>query len=141
MFNRAPSLGRLTLALLCLAGLVGLFLALRCTQAGPSSATSTVSGSKQVAHLNVLNVSDCEWQIGIAPAAGGAKRTWKLSLAESLDVDLAADDYEVEQKMAIANPGPDSTRRFSMHLAADKNYRWRLVTLLSNSSETKGGHE
>lgn len=141
MFNRAPSLGRLTLALLCLAGLVGLFLTIRCKQEVPSSATFTASGSKQVAHLNVLNVSNCEWQIGIKPAAGGDKRTWKLTLAESLDVDLAAGDYEVEQKMVIANPTPDSTRRFSMHLAAGNNYRWRLVTLLSNSSETKGGHE
>jgi hypothetical protein len=141
MFNRAPSLGRLTLALLCLAGLVGLFLAVRCKQAVPSSATSTALGSKQIAHLNVLNVSNCEWQIVIAPVAGGEKCKWKLPLAKSLDVELVAGDYEVEQTMVIANPSPDSTRRFSMHLVAGENYRWRLVTLLSNASEPKGSHE
>lgn len=141
MLNRAPSLGRLTLALLCLAGLVGLFLVVRCKPSMSSSATSTASHSKQVARLNVLNVSDCEWLVVITPATGGEKRTCKLPLAKSLDLELTAGDYEVEQTMVIANPGPDSMRRFSMHLAAGENYRWRLVTLLSATSEPKGSHE
>ena len=143
MFNRAPSPGRLTLALLCLAGLVvvGLLLVVCCTQAVPPAATSTTSGSKQVAHLNVLNVSDCAWLVVITSAAGGDKHKYKLPLAKSLDLDLAAGNYEVEQTMVVANPGPDSTRRFSMHLAASENYRWRLVTLLSNTAEGKGSHE
>ncbi|MBK9991425.1 MAG: hypothetical protein IPP19_11995 [Verrucomicrobia bacterium] len=141
MFNRAPSPGRLTLALLCLAGLVGLFLAVRCKQSVSSSATSASTSSKQTAHLNVLNVSDCEWLVVITPSSGGEAHKYKLPLAMSLDLELTAGDYEVEQTMVIANPGPDMTRRFTMHLAAGENYRWRLVTLLSSTSEPKDSHE
>jgi hypothetical protein len=137
MFNRAPSLGRLTLALLCLAGLVGLFLVMRCRR-DPNDVTGSATSPKQIVHLNVLNVSNCEWRVVIAPMAGGDKRTLKLPLGKSLEVELAAGEYEVEQMMAIADAGPDATRRFSMKLDAGEHYRWRLVTLLSDSAEVKG---
>lgn len=136
MFNRAPSLRRLTLALLCLAGLVGLFFMIRCRQAVPSAA-SRVLDPRQIAHLNILNVSQCDWRIVVTPSRSGDKHTWELSLAQSLDVDLAAGDYDVEQVMMGVNNGPDSTRRFPMLLVVGGNYRWRLVTLLSDSAEAK----
>ena len=135
MFNRAPSLGRLTLALLCLAGFVGLFFAVRCRQTSAKGPTTQMQDLKQVAYLNVSNVSNCVWQLSIMPMAGGEQRTWKLQLDKSLDVELAAGEYEVEQTMAIADAGPDATRRFSMKLVAGEHYRWRLVTLLSDSAE------
>lgn len=137
MFNRAPSLGRLTLALLCLAGLVGLFLVVRCRQEA-NSGKNLAEERKQIAHLNVLNVSNCEWRVVITPRSGGDGLTLKLRLDQSLDVELPSGEYEVEQTMVVADTNPEATRRFSMKLAAGENYRWRLVTLLSGSAETKG---
>jgi hypothetical protein len=137
MFNRAPSLGRLTLALLCLVGLVGLFLVVRC-RPDTNAATRSATNPKQSVRLNVLNVSHCEWRVVITPMAGGDTRTLKLRLDQAIDVELPPGDYEVEQTMLGADTVAEAARRFPMKLVAGENYRWRLVTLLSGSTETKG---
>lgn len=136
MFNRAPSPGRLTLALLCLAGLVGLFFWARCTRADSSPTAPAAAPAKtKLAHLMLINGSPCEWQIVFTPAVGGEPRAWKLSVDQSLAIDLAGGDYAVEQTMLMDDAGPDATRRFSMKLAAGQIYRWRLITLLSGTAE------
>jgi hypothetical protein len=135
MFNHAPSLGRLTLGCLCLAGLLGLFFAVRCTRENPLSKKSPAVSASQMAHLTLLNDSNCEWQIAMTPAAGGEPRSWKLPLAKSLKVELAGGDYQVEQTMLTDDAGPNEPRRFSLRLTAGESYRWRLVTLLSGAAE------
>lgn len=132
MFNRAPSLGRLTLALLLLVGLVGSVLFARCTR---TQSTPTALAVIRVAHLTMLNGSHCEWQIAVTPTTGGDTQTWKVPLAKSLDVKLPGGDYAVEQTMLTDDAGPEAIRRFSLRLEPGESYRWRLVTLLSGSSE------
>ena len=141
MLNRAPSPGRLTLALLCLVGLVGLFFWVRCTRVVSSQPVAAVVPAKtKVAHLTVLNGSPCEWQIVFTPAAGGERHAWKLSVDKSFDVELAGGDYAVEQTMLMDEAGPDATRRFSMQLEAGQVYRWRLITLLSGAEADERLH-
>jgi len=135
MFNRAPSLGRLTLALLCLVGLIGLFFAVRCQPVVSSSSATVAPVGTPWARLTVLNSSECEWQIVIIPATGGDGYTWTLPVAKSLEVELAGGDYAVTQTMLTAAIGPrGATRRFPMRLAAGQSYRWRLMTLLSGAA-------
>lgn len=136
MFNRAPSPGRLTLALLCLAGLAGLFFWVRCTRSvSPQPVAVVHSATTKVAHLTMLNGSPCEWQIVFTPVAGGERHAWKLSVDQSLEVDLTGGDYAVEQTMLMDDAGPEAMRRFSMRLEAGQVYRWRLVTLLSGAAD------
>ena len=149
MLNRAPSLGRLTLALLCLAGLIGLFFAVRCMRV-PSTRSTVVkiTDVTQVVRLTMFNSSNCEWQIVITPAEGGERRRWKLPVAKSLDVELAGGNYAVEQTMLTDDVGADATRRFSTRFEDGQSYRWRLMTLLSGEAvdplapaHGKDGHE
>ena len=111
-------------------------------------ALANLADAAQVVHLTVLNSSDCEWQIAFKAAAGGGSRTWKLAAAKMLKIELAGGDYGVEQTMLTADAGAKATRRFAMHLEPGENYRWRLMTLLSDAAaETppsalmKGDHE
>lgn len=98
----------------------------------------------QVARLTLLNSSDCEWQIVITPLTNGDSRTWKLTAAKSLDLELAGGDCVIVQTLLVADAKPALTRRFSMHFEAGQSYRWRLMTLLSGapvSAGTKDDHE
>jgi hypothetical protein len=150
MLNRAPSLRRLTLALLCLVGLIGLFFAVRCSRdpLTQSMSAKTPDASSRLAHLTMLNSSDCEWQIVITPASSGDSRMVKLAAAKSVDFELAGGDYDFVQTMLAADAKPDSVRRFSIRLEAGQFYRWRLMSLLSGApvdaslpSERKDRHE
>ena len=100
-----------------------------------------------VAHFMVINLSDCEWQIAIAPASGGEHRVLHLTARASQAIDLPAGDYAVEQTALTADAGIESARRFTSHLDAGQTYRWRLATLLtapsgeSDGDLTDNGHE
>ena len=149
MPNRAPSLGRLALALLCLAGLVGLFFLARCAgTAGSTRKPAETLPEAKMAHLTLLNSSECEWRIVIAPATGGPGRTCKLAVAASIDIELPGGEYKIEQTMLTDAAGPDAIRRFSFQLKSGQAYRWRLVALLAGETsearrpaKLKDGHE
>lgn len=125
---------------LVLAGLVGaclLVVALtQCTEVGRVSGDNeSASSPNAVARLTLLNDSPCEWQIVFTPVAGGEPRAWKLSVDQSLEVELGGGDYVVEQTMLADDAGPDATRRFSMRFETGQIYRWRLITLLSGAAD------
>jgi len=149
MLNRAPSLRRLTLALLCLVGLIGLFFVVRCARDPLTrSMSAKTPDASRLAHLTILNSGDCEWQIVITPASSGDSRVVKLAAVKSADVELAGGDYDFVQTMLAADAKPDSVRRFSMRLEAGQSYRWRLMSLLSGApvdgplhGERKDRHE
>jgi|GEM_PF-1707383 len=149
MLNRAPSLGRLTLVCAILAALIGLLLTVHCTHGSAARlALAPLPDEAPIAHLTVLNSSECEWQIAFTASAGGGARTWKLPAAKMLKIELAGGDYRVEQTMLTANADATATRRFALHLEPGETYRWRLMTLLSNaaaemppSALMKGSHE
>ena len=147
MSKPASLSGRLTLVCLCLLVSVGLLL-LRCTSGSPPASAGLMMKTGKVAHLTMLNSSDCEWRIVITAAAGGKKYVWRLPVVKSGEVDLEEGDYAVEQTMLTGGPESGATRRFSMRLAGGQSYRWRLMTLFSDemidtrlSKEAKDGHE
>jgi hypothetical protein len=111
-----------------LARLVGLGLMLTM---GGCTAVRQPAAAGPVAHVVVVNLSDSEWQIAIAPAGGGEARVLRLQARASQKVELSAGDYAIEQTLLAGNPGPASTRRLSAKLDPGQTYRWRLVTLLS----------
>jgi hypothetical protein len=104
-------------------------------------------GAGPAAHFVVVNLSDCEWQIAIAPAAGGETRALHLMARASQSIDLPGGDYVLEQTALTADAGIESARRFTSHLDAGQTYRWRLATLLTAPSGetdrdmTDDGHE
>lgn len=149
MLSRAPSPGRLTLALLCLAILAGFIFMVRCRHQAPSASVPSVeTKAKPMARLTMLNASGCEWRIVITSVASGDRGTWKLPVAKSIEAELGGGDYAVEQTMLADGAGADATRRFTMWLEAGQSYRWRLMTLLSEEAvdgrtpeKTKASHE
>ncbi len=83
------------------------------------------------AHLVVTNLTDYRWTIAISRAAGQSTRKIELEPRSTQNIDLAGDDYLIEQSAQGAGPGQDLTRRISVRLDQGKTYGWRLVTLLS----------
>jgi hypothetical protein len=117
-----------------LIGLGLLLFAGGCGTGGPSAA-----GSGRVVHFVIINLSDCEWQIMLAPADGGPVRALHLADRESQEVDLAAGEYRIEQTALKGAKEIKSTRRLTVRLDPGQTYRWRLVTLLSAPASGAGG--
>jgi len=103
-----------------------LLLAGGCGTVGP-----TASGDGRTAHFVVINLSDCGWQITLAPAVGGPYRILHLAGRESQAVDLPGGEYHIEQTALAGPTGAGSTRQLKIRLDSGQTYRWRLVTLLS----------
>jgi hypothetical protein len=85
-------------------------------------------------HLVVINLTDYEWSLVLAPAAGGADRTSRVPPRGSLTIDLAGGDYRIDQSALPAGAAPELSRRLPVRLEAGRTYRWRLGTLLSDAT-------
>lgn len=133
---------------LCLVGLALAFYLVRCAKnARIAARNAPLVIPSFAARLTMINDSNCEWMITATLVEDGEGQTWKLQIGKSLEVILAAGEYQVEQRMLSTETGAAQVRRFSMKLEAKQNYRWKLVTLLSGD-ETVGlgsgrevGHE
>ena len=98
---------------------------------------SSSSGPRVLAaesHLVVANLTDYEWNLVIAPAAGGEGRASRVPPRESLKIDLAGGDYLIDQSAVPAGAAPELSRRLPIRLEAGRTYRWRLGTLLSDAA-------
>lgn len=91
-----------------------------------------------VTHFVVVNLSDYEWRIAIAPTGGGEARALRLPARALQEIDVAAGDYVIDQTMLTGNAEPASTRRLTIRLEPGQTYRWRLVTLLSAPMQESG---
>lgn len=101
------------------------------------AAPSPTSGSKEApaaSHLVVTNLTDYDWSLVIAPAAGGEGRPSRVPPRGSLTIDLAGGAYLIDQSALPAGAAPELSRRLPVRLAAGKTYRWRLGTLLSDAT-------
>lgn len=105
--------------------------------AGCTAPVSSSSGPSVLAtesHLVVNNLTDYEWRLVIAPAAGGEGRASRVPPRGSLTIDLAGGDYLIDQSAAPVGAAPELSRRLPVRLEAGKTYRWRLGTLLSDAT-------
>ena len=101
-----------------------------CTAPAPTPGSKVAAAS----HLVVTNLTDYAWNLVIAPAAGGERRTSRVPPRGSLTIDLAGGDYLIDQSALPVGAAPELSRRLPVRLAAGKTYRWRLGTLLSDAT-------
>ena len=85
------------------------------------------------AHLNVINETDYLWHLVILRAGGGSAHDSRLQPRATIKVDLAGGDYVIEQSVISESAAPELTRKIAAKLDSGQSYRWRLVTLLSES--------
>ncbi|MDI1249124.1 MAG: hypothetical protein PSV13_09700 [Lacunisphaera sp.] len=124
---KTPQLTRLLLAAF-VGGMAG------CTSPAPAPGPAAAAAAAAESHLVVTNLTDYEWNLVIAPAAGGEGRTSRVPPRGSLTIDLAGGDYLIDQSALPAGAAPELSRRLPVRLAAGKAYRWRLGTLLSDAA-------
>lgn len=85
------------------------------------------------AHLEVINASDRGWRIAITAAADREPRHWTVAPRQTIEAEVPAGVYAIEQALLMADGGVAETRHLSAELEAGHSYRWRLTTLLSES--------
>ena len=94
----------------------------------------TVKAPMAPAHLVVINLTDYEWHITIARASGEPAADFRLEPRASFTVDLAGGDYAIEQTALTNGAAAELSRKIPAKLESGQTYRWRLVTLLSEST-------
>lgn len=94
-----------------------------CTKAAPHPSPAAT------AHVVVVNLSDCVWQITLTARGSVQSRVSQLPSRASRESDLPGGDYAIEQAIVTENAGLGATRRFNLHLDVGQTYRWRLATL------------
>ena len=111
-----------------LVGLATLVFAPGCTAPAENPAAAP---PLRVARVELVNLSDCDWNISISSPRGPDAHAVRLPARETLRVDLPGGDYEITQTALNGIAGPAATRHFPAHLAAGESYRWRHATLLA----------
>lgn len=86
------------------------------------------------ARIELVNLSDCDWDLAVATPDGSKVRTARLPARETLRLELPGGDYEITQTALSGLSGADATRRFPAHLESGDSYRWRLATLLTGQT-------
>jgi hypothetical protein len=83
--------------------------------------------------LVVINETDYLWSLNIALAGGGGAQETRVQPRATVTLDLAGGDYVIEQTALSENAAPALTRKIPAKLNGGQTYRWRLITLLSES--------
>jgi hypothetical protein len=99
--------------------------------AGCASPPPAPIAAARPARVELVNLSECDWRVTFATAAGRGPRTMVVAARETARLELAGGDYAITQTALAGLVGPETSRQFSAHLAAGEAYRWRLLTLLS----------
>jgi hypothetical protein len=86
------------------------------------------------AHLVVINQTDYEWRLVINRPPGDSMMDIRVLARASQTIDLAGGDYVIEQTMLPKTNAPELSREISSRLESGQTYRWRLATLLSDST-------
>ena len=86
------------------------------------------------AHLIVVNETDYLWHLVIIRPGGGSAYDSQLQPRATVSLDLAGGDYVIEQSAISENAATELTRKIPANLQSGQTYRWRLVTLLSEST-------
>jgi len=113
-------------------GLAFLLLAAGCATVPPVA--PTVPAAAPRARLAIINLSNYEWHIAITSLAGSEHCDAPVPARGSVNIDLAGGDYIIEQAVTSGGAPDAMVRRVPARLDAGQVYRWRLDTLLSDSS-------
>ena len=114
-------------------GFLGYFiLAAGCATIPPVAPSGPVAAAG--ARLAIVNLTNYEWHIVIASTTGREYYDAPVPARGSLNLDLAGGDYVIEQAVTSGGAASEMSRRIPARLEAGRVYRWRLDTLLSDSS-------
>lgn len=119
-------------ALARLGGLAWLLVLVGCATPAPS--TPAAATTAPVTHLVIINQTNYDWHIAISSASGQETFNSPVRPLATVKIDLAGGDYLIEQTVTSAAAAPGLTRRIPARLEPGQTYRWRLDTLLSDSS-------
>jgi len=86
----------------------------------------------------IINQTDYVWHLAINRPSGESVRDAHVPVRATLTINLPGGDYVIAQTALSDAASPELTRKISSTLAPGQTYRWRLVTLLS---ETPGSFE
>ena len=119
-------------------GLSGLFLwaaLVMCSFFSGCAAPAQVQpAAPPLAHLVVINETDYAWQLTLTRVTGQSAHGYRLQPRATLSLDLVGDDYVIEQTALAENGAVALSRKVPARLDAGQTYRWRLATLLSEST-------
>jgi len=87
----------------------------------------------RTAHLVVVNTSERSWRVALTSVAGSEPRQWDIEPRQTVETEVPAGDYEVEQVLLTSGGGAVETRRLAARFERGQDYRWQLATLLSDS--------
>ncbi len=96
-----------------------------------SAPTPVVRPALHIAHVELVNLSECDWRVTLASSVGPDARSVSLPARETAHLELASGDYTITQTALTGLSGSESTRQIHAHFATGETYRWRLVTLFS----------
>lgn len=86
------------------------------------------------ARLLVVNQTNYEWHLVIASTAGPERVESTVLPRDTVRIALAGGDYLIGQSTTAGRAAAGLAREIPAHLAAGQTYRWRLDTLLSDTT-------
>jgi len=131
MITRTPLCGVSWSTLARLGGLVWLLIMTGCAT---PPASPPVAAPAPVTHLEIINRTNYAWHITISSTSGKETFSSPVQPQASVKIDLAGGDYLIEQTVTSPGAAPELSRRIPARLEPGQTYRWRLDTLLSDTS-------
>lgn len=87
------------------------------------------------AHLVVMNLTDYRWHITIAHSPAPRAADFEVEPRQSRSIDLASGEYSIRQTVLSEGAANELSRELPAKFAPGESYRWRLATLLSDTTE------
>ncbi|HEY0946290.1 MAG TPA: hypothetical protein VGD81_13525 [Opitutaceae bacterium] len=111
---------------------VGLAAALLGSLSGVTGCKPSSAGVTR-ARFEIINASDRAWRIVVAGSASRERRGWTIGAHQTIEAEVPAGVYAIEQTLLTIDGGVAERRHFSAAIEAGESYRWQLTTLLSES--------
>jgi hypothetical protein len=89
------------------------------------------------ARLAVVNLTPHVWRIAVSAPSGGEPRVWQVEGHATVELELPAGVYRIEQTLLTAPGQGGATRVFPAVFEAGQAYRWPLATLGSMTDESE----
>ncbi|MDX2187588.1 MAG: hypothetical protein SFV32_11695 [Opitutaceae bacterium] len=89
------------------------------------------SGKPTIATLTYVNEASSGWRITLANTSGGEPRVVRIPPLGEVRVELAPGAYVVSQVLIDIQGQTLDKRQTQVELKGGRDYRWRLLTLLS----------
>lgn len=104
-------------------------------------ASGVQTSARADAQLIVINLTDNDWRVTVSSPGGILVSSARIDARKTVPLKIPAGEFAIEQVVLAPDGSGGLTRRFPVHFAAGKVYRWRLATLQAEEGpENKGAH-